>query len=226
MDSWPFNVTDFGVGLAILISAFLAYMRGFVHEALSVGGWIGAIFATIYGFPHLQPFARDLVPLKIAADLGAGAVIFLASLVVLSLLTRAISKRVQASALNALDRSLGFLFGLARGAVLIAMVYLAVEWVLPKEEQPTWIRNAKSMPLIERGAGILWSLLPEKTAQKGARAAGAARKKTRALIEKQGQDALKRMLSPEPKGARATAREGYDARERRQMERLIDAGGK
>ncbi|MDP6122042.1 MAG: CvpA family protein, partial [Rhodospirillales bacterium] len=54
MDNLPVNVADVGVGVVLLVSALLAYSRGFVHEVLAVGGWIGAIFATFYGFPHAK----------------------------------------------------------------------------------------------------------------------------------------------------------------------------
>ena len=108
----PINVVDIGVLLILLISAVLAYACGFVHEVLSVGGWIGAIFATFYGFPYAKPFARKYISLDLAADLTAGTVIFIVTLVFLSLITRAVAKSVKASALNVLDRSLGFLFGL------------------------------------------------------------------------------------------------------------------
>ena len=52
------NALDIGVGILLLISAVFAYLRGLVQEVLSIAGWIGAIFATVYGFPYAQPFAR------------------------------------------------------------------------------------------------------------------------------------------------------------------------
>ena len=118
MDNLPINVTDIVLGAVLLLSALLAYARGFVHEVLAVAGWIGAILAAIYGLPYAKPFARDLIPHELAADVAAGVVIFVATLIVLSLLTRAVAGMVKASALNMLDRSLGFLFGLGtrRGA--------------------------------------------------------------------------------------------------------------
>ncbi|MGA0394649.1 MAG: CvpA family protein, partial [Rhodospirillales bacterium] len=61
MDSLPVNATDLVIFVVLLISALLAFARGFVHELLSIVGWIGAIFATIYGYPYLKPFARDLI---------------------------------------------------------------------------------------------------------------------------------------------------------------------
>ena len=157
----PINVVDIGVLLILLVSAVLAYARGFVHEVLSVGGWVGAIFATFYGFPYAKPFARKYIALDLAADLVAGTVIFIVTLVFLSLITRAIAKQVQASALNVLDRSLGFLFGLARGAVLVCVAYIGLELMVPEEDHPAVIRDARTMQLIKPGAALLKSLVPD-----------------------------------------------------------------
>ncbi len=218
MDSLPVNVTDIGVGVVLLVSALLAYARGFVHEVLAVGGWIGAIFATIYAFPYVKPFSRDLIDLQWAADLTAGTVVFIVSLVVLSIVTRKISKRVQASMLNALDRSLGFLFGIARGAVLVSLAYVGVELVQPVSEQPPWLRSARSMPVIEAGARLLRSLIPDDDA---AAAANDAREKAQRILDTE--KAMRQMLSARPKGKDSGAPGGYGPHERRDMERLIDS---
>ena len=218
MDSLPVNVTDIGVGVVLLVSALLAYARGFVHEVLAVGGWIGAIFATIYGFPYVKPFARDLIDPQWVADLAAGTVLFIVSLVVLSIITRAISKRVQASMLNALDRSLGFLFGIVRGAVLVSLAYVGVEMMQPVSEQPPWLRSARSMPVIEAGARLLRSLIPDDDA---AAAANDAREKEQRILDTE--KAMRQMLSARPKGRDTGAPGGYGPHERRDMERLIDS---
>ena len=69
----PVNVFDVGVIAVLLVSALLAYARGFVHEVLAVVGWIGAIVATFYGFPYLQPYARQLIPMDLVLALGSGS---------------------------------------------------------------------------------------------------------------------------------------------------------
>ncbi len=218
MDSLPVNVTDIGVGVVLLVSALLAYARGFVHEVLAVGGWIGAIFTTIYGFPYLKPFARDLIDLQWVADLTAGTVLFIVSLVALSIVTRTISNRVQASMLNALDRSLGFLFGIVRGAVLVSLAYVGVEMAQPVSEQPPWLRSARSMPVIEAGARLLRSLIPDDD---DAAAANNAREKAQRMLDTE--KAMRQMLSATPKGRAPGAPGGYGPHERRDMERLIDS---
>ena len=161
MADLPFTVADVGVLIVLIISALLAFARGLIKETLSVVGWIGAIFAVLYIFPVLQPFARDLIPLYILADAVTGSVIFLVALVTISIASYAITKRVRESSLNAIDRSLGFLFGLLRGAVVICIAYLVLVELVPVAERPIWIQEARSRPPVEIGANLLIKLVPK-----------------------------------------------------------------
>ena len=161
MADLPFTVADVGVLIVLIISALLAFARGFIKETLSVVGWVGAIFAVLYIFPVLQPFARDLIPLNFLADAVTGSVIFLVALVTISIVSYAITKRVRESSLNAIDRSLGFLFGLLRGAVVICIAYLVLVQLVPVAERPIWIQEARSRLPVEIGANLLIKLVPE-----------------------------------------------------------------
>ena len=223
MAELPFTVLDIAIGVVLLLSGALAFVRGFVQEVLAVGAWIGAIAAAVFGFPFARPFARDLIAHELAADAAAGVAIFVVALVVLSLLTRALSDRVKDSALNALDRSLGFVFGLLRGAVLVCLAYIAVAWLVVPEKQPSWLRDARAMPLIEWGADQLRSLVPSEAKKAGGDAADDARDQARKVLETER--LLRDIMSPEPKGPSTDAeRGGYDSKERREMERLIESG--
>ncbi|HEC14511.1 MAG TPA: CvpA family protein [Rhodospirillales bacterium] len=216
------NATDGAIALVLLVSALLAFARGFIHEVLAIAGWLGAIFASIYGFPYLKPYARQWIPYEMVADIGAGVVIFILTLVLLSLLTRGVSQRIHASALNALDRSLGFLFGLARGVVLVCLVYVAVEWVIPIEEQPKWLAQARSMPLVRAGGGLLKTLIPAGTIATGETAAAAAGQTARKFLDVQ--DAMGEMIRLQPRSPKTDkgADRGYGKKERTDMQRLIE----
>lgn len=208
----PVNVVDIGVLLILLVSAVLAYARGFVHEVLSVGGWIGAIFATFYGFPYAKPIARQYISFDLAADLAAGTFIFIVTLVFLSLITRAAAKSVQNSALNVLDRSLGFLFGLARGAVLVCVAYIGLELIMPAEDQPSIVREARTLQLIKPGAALLKQLVPDHIT-------GQSTGGSKSSIDVKG------LLTPKPKQQDVPAQEGYNKDQRKNLERLIDGTG-
>jgi membrane protein required for colicin V production len=161
--------------IAILaLSALLAFMRGFVREVLSIGAWVGAALATIYGFPLAQPYARKYIEVALFADIAAGVTIFVVALILLTILSHALSKNVRDSALGAVDRSLGLLFGLVRGAVLVCLAYLVMAWAIPQEDRPVWIAQSRTLPLVQQGAGLLLKILPESALKQGEDAVGAA----------------------------------------------------
>lgn len=160
MDGLPLNVLDLIVLVVLLLSAVLAFFRGFVHETLGIAAWVGAGFAALYGLPMIQASVRELIPVSWAADATAAVAIFLITLLVLSIITRSIARRVQDSSLGSLDRSLGVLFGLARGAFLVGLAYIVLSWLIPPEDHPDWIRTARGLPLIQQSAGMIRSVVP------------------------------------------------------------------
>lgn len=162
-----FTLTDGIVAVVLLISAGMAFMRGFVHEVLAIGAWAGAIVVCLYGFDYAQPWFMSQIGIAWAANLAAGVSLFLVSLLVFSIITKAVANQVRKSALNSVDSSLGFVFGLIRGALLLsAAYYIAISWIFEPSDLPHWIANAKTRPWLERGAQQInrWrprSLAPE-----------------------------------------------------------------
>ena len=157
----PINVTDLVILAVLLISGLLALSRGFVKEVLSIAGWVIATIAALELFPLLQPIVRRYIDQSLIADSIAAGGIFVVVLTLASLLSSAISRRVQRSEIGVLDRSLGFLFGLLRGVVVTALAYLVLVQFLGKGEQPDWLRGARAMPAIEYSAELLARLAPE-----------------------------------------------------------------
>ena len=228
MDSLPFNGADLSVAFILLISAILAYARGFVHEVLAVAAWIGASFVTIYALPYLQPLVRgllwpepgllfELVPLEAVVDIATGVVVFVVTLVTLSAFSRAISRRIRQSTMNLLDRSLGFLFGVLRGALLVALAYIPLAWVWPPPDQPQWLNSARSRPLVVAGADLLKSLVSAEAAAEAAGAADDAKEAT---------DFLRDLMAPVAKGPSPPAPGGYEAKDRQRLENLIDGSNR
>ncbi len=161
MDGFPINYADLIVFAVIVLSGIFALVRGFVHELLTLGAWIGAGIATYYGIDHVIPVARRLTTIQPLADIGSGTAIFLVVLIALSILTRLASRRIRHSAFGALDRSLGLIFGLVRGAFLVAIGWLVFAWAFHEEDYPGWIAEARTLPLVQHGAKTLYDVLPE-----------------------------------------------------------------
>jgi len=216
----PITVTDGLILLVVLLSAIVAFARGFVHEVLSVAAWVGAIVAVVFLLPYARPTALEMVGDPLIADIGSGAIIFVVTLVALSLLTRLFTKTIQNSALNAVDRSLGFVFGLARGAIIICLAYIAFSWLIPADDQPPWVKQAKALPLVERGADWIKNLV-ERNSEEDI-VSDPARDHLRKVLETE--QLVRDMMSPEPKTSEDTEEQGhtgYGNRERQNLERLL-----
>lgn len=223
MADFPFTVGDLAVIAILLVSAVLAFARGFVHEVLSMAAWIGAAFAVVFGLPYARPIAREMISLPLLADVAAGGVIFIVALLILSLITRSVSRKVQDSALNAVDRSLGFVFGILRGALLVCLAYIPVVWLMAPAEQPAWLRDARTRPLIEQGAGMIQRLF-DRQQPPGRQVLDPARERARKALETERM--VRDMMTPDPKTPSSggkPASQGYTEGERRDLERLIDS---
>ena len=210
-----YSYLDLAIAGIILLSALFAVVRGFVREVLSVAAWIGAGLVALYGFTPLRPHARDLLGPGLIADIALGAVLFLFALIVFSLITHAVARRVRGSALSAVDRTLGLVFGIVRGAVLVCLAYLLLGWAVPAAEHPPWVKEARALPLVQQGATWLTTLVPkefrERAVDEGQRLRDQTRDTRRTL------DAL---TSP-PVGT-PPAKPGYSPGERREMDRMIN----
>lgn len=157
----PFSWLDIILIAIMFVSGFLAMLRGLTREVLSILSWAVAALATLYLFPQYQAQAREYIEPPLLADGVLAAGIFLVVLIVVSLITARLSDSVLDSRIGALDRTLGFIFGLARGLVLVVIAYLFFSWLVPEETQPPWIREARSLPVIEATGRAIVSLLPE-----------------------------------------------------------------
>jgi membrane protein required for colicin V production len=137
---------------ATLVSALLAFARGFVREALGIAAWGGAAYVTYLAFPYAEPRVQGWVgDVNIADPLTLG-VIFIVALIAFSILAGWIARRVRYSAVGGVDRTLGLLFGLARGAALVVAAYMIGQWVVPMHRWPPVVREARAVWPACRGA--------------------------------------------------------------------------
>jgi membrane protein required for colicin V production len=154
------NTVDAIVLTVIAISTVIAFLRGFVREVLTIGSWIGAALAVLYGFSYLKPTFEHYIKMKLAADLVCGFTLFLITLVLLSILSHVLARFVRGSALTAVDRSLGLLFGLLRGAILVSLAYMLIHNIDPK-----LVEGARTESMMARGAQILHNMAPKEFAE-------------------------------------------------------------
>jgi membrane protein required for colicin V production len=210
------SVADITVISVVLLAGLIAFSLGFVRVVLALLGWVGAAFATLYGFRYVRPIAQEWISVGFLADAAAASTLFIGTLIVLTILSHSIGRRVRDSALSALDRSLGLVFGLAIGAVLVSLSYLtAVRFdFLPEDKgkQPKWMQTAKSRPLVVWGAQRLERLAPPEWAGQTTRGPNPSEK---------SKERFEKLLEPETRPSDSQKRQGYSEQERREMDRLI-----
>ena len=217
------NPLDIGVIAVIGLSAVFAFARGFVREALSIVAWVGAGFATLYGFNAVYATVDPMVHNPLLSQLISGFGLFLVALVALTILTGIVARTVRSSGLSPIDRTLGFVFGILRGAFIVSLAYLLVETVQPND-RPVWLRDAKSVPYLQQGADTIRSFLPEAWRIKSAAAADDVVKTVSPAVEaERAMRALANPTAPSAAGpSQPTAAPLYKPGDQRELDRLIN----
>jgi membrane protein required for colicin V production len=136
-------------------------LRGFTREVLAIASWGGAAVAAFYLHPLVLPYIAPYVHKdEIARGLAVVAV-FLATLIIVSIVTVKLSDAILDSKVGALDRSLGFIFGAARGLLLCVIAFIFFNWLVPERTQPDWVRTARMRPLLQATGDELMAVLPD-----------------------------------------------------------------
>ncbi len=189
------NYVDIGVLVVIGLSALLALGRGLIKEILSLFGWVGAAIATYFIYfhvPAVREFAHKQIAEQVFADIATAVVVFTVALILLGIINHFVVSRIPTGFLGPLDKSLGLVFGLARGALLVAVAYILLEFFLPNRSQwPPVVQEARAEPYAAKAANYLKGLIP------------AGLKEQTDDIINQGTDAIPQGITPENTGTPA-----------------------
>ena len=161
-----FTVVDGAVAGIIVLSAILAYSRGFVREGMAIAGWIGAALLAYIFAAQAQPLVKELpVVGKFLSDscelslIAAFAAVFAIGLVIAALFTPLLSGVVQRSVLGGLDQGLGFLFGVVRGVILVGVAFMVYDRAVAADTVPM-VDNSRSAKIFASFQGDLDSAVP------------------------------------------------------------------
>jgi len=157
----PITLLDTILLIVMLVSGLLAMIRGFMREILSIGAWGIAALVTLYSYSRVLPIAKQYITSDMVAAGASVAGVFLITLLIVSVITVRISDLVLDSRVGALDRTLGFLFGLGRGLIIVVVAFLFFAWLVPDRSQPEWVRGAKSRIVLQSTGQWLMSMLPD-----------------------------------------------------------------
>jgi membrane protein required for colicin V production len=212
----PITLLDLILLAVMLISGLLAMIRGFMREVLSIAAWALAAVAGVYAYARLLPIVKP----SFSSDIIAAAVVvggaFLLTLLIVSIVTVRVSDMILDSRIGALDRTLGFAFGLARGLVIVVVAFLFFNWLVKPEQQPTWVRDAKSRVVLQGTGQWLMSMLPEDPESTI----------LKRLRRPKGGEPEPQQDPQQRSDDRRSEREGYNRSERAGMQQLINGSTK
>ncbi len=162
-----FTIVDGVVAAIILVSAILAYSRGLVREAMAIVGWIAAAILAFTFAKVAEPLVKEL---PVVGDMLAGscelaiiaafAVVFALALVAVSFFTPLLSGAIRGSVLGPIDQGLGFVFGVLRGLVLVAVAFVVYDRVTVSEGIPA-VEQSRSATIFNRARGSIEERIPD-----------------------------------------------------------------
>jgi len=174
-------VVDVIAGIILLASIIISILRGFVREVLTILGIVGGSIAAYIGGPLLSPIMNgwlgvtgdeaepqkfmDIIPYPMLADWLSYAVIFIVFVIVFSIISHFLAASVKNIGLGAVDRTLGMVFGLARGVLFLGLLYLPIYYLVDDEqtEDWNWLNGSKSRVYLEATSGWIVGFIPAES---------------------------------------------------------------
>jgi membrane protein required for colicin V production len=158
---------DLAVLGIVLVSALLALLRGFTREVLAIFSWVaaGGIAYLEFRGPHFLDYIRPYIAKEMVAKAVDTAGVFFVALFIISIVTVKLSDVILDSKIGALDRTLGFIFGVARGFLIAVVTFVFYAWLVPDANQPMWVKTARTKPILESTGDKLRDFVPQDIEQ-------------------------------------------------------------
>jgi len=162
-----FTIIDGVVAGVVIISALLAYARGFVREIMSIVGWIAAAIVAFMFADRIEPLVKEIPVIGDfltesceLAVIASFAAVFAVALVIVSIFTPLVAGVVRSSAVGSVDSALGFLFGAARGVLLVAIALIVYDQVMVNDAV-AMVEDSRSAEIFGSFSDTLERQIPE-----------------------------------------------------------------
>ncbi len=172
-------IIDIVVGVIVLISAAISFLRGLIRESLTIAGVVGGFFAAVFFGPKLAPTFNkwlgvspdsenieklfDIVPMNIVADICAYASVFIIVVIAISVISHFTAGAAKAMGLGPIDRTLGVIFGILRAIILLGLLYMPFHLLMDQPSKNKYFAESKTHGLIEGTSEYLSRFLPSSS---------------------------------------------------------------
>jgi membrane protein required for colicin V production len=156
------NTVDIIILILVLLSSIIGFWRGITREVLGIFSWALAVVIAYFLHALPEPLVGMIVSNEFLKEIISGLVAFLVALIVLTSITYSFSDAVKGSVIGGADKILGFLFGAARGFLLISIIAMGANKFLlkNKENAPTLLKESKLIPIADTVMARLIQSIP------------------------------------------------------------------
>ncbi|MBP5353045.1 MAG: CvpA family protein [Alphaproteobacteria bacterium] len=147
--------------IIIGISALVGIARGMTKEILSICGWVLAAVSTFYLTPIVNPITKQYIASDLLSNLVSGMAVLIVFCIIWILIEDKIAAIIRQSKLSALDRLFGFVFGAARGALIVVLVALMMSTLLPDSSKSGMFAESKIFNVAAQYVEPVKSMIPQ-----------------------------------------------------------------
>ena len=148
--------------LFTILSLITCTKKGFLLSILSASKWLLAYVVTLFFFPKVKPYFKDIIDSEYVLDLAIGIGLFIIIIFIILLINKGINRAVSYSGLGNLDRIFGFFFGFLRAYVIVVCIYSTINILYNDKKWPINLDNAFTYPWVEKGSNYLIKEFPNK----------------------------------------------------------------
>ncbi len=156
----------YGFDLFYLIVTILSLIKcsrkGFVLSILAASKWLLAYVLTLFSFPKIKPYLRDVIDNEYVLDIILGVSIFVIIIFIILLINKGISKAVSYSGIGNVDKFFGFLFGFVRSYVIVVCIFTTINIIYNHKKWPINLNKSYTFPIVEIGSNYLIKEFPDK----------------------------------------------------------------
>ncbi len=206
-------IFDLVIIIFIFLSAIFSFSRGFSQEILSLVSWLSAFFISYLFSNKFIYITQFIIDNSLISKIVTYFVVFVASLFLLSYLTGKFSSTIKKSTVGMLDRSLGFIFGVARGYVLLCLCFFVINSFYV-DKVPKWLEKSKMNYVLMYGSIKVVSLFDKENTSVNM-LKNKIKNKSEMLFEKSIDSHIRREKS-------LNFNDGYKKEDREELEYLIE----
>ena len=151
-----FNLTvlDYLYVAIIIGSTVWATVRGGIYETIATISWVVAAIAARFISPYLDGLLQDWFKLSgstVGTLVASYFIVFFVILVAVGFINQKLRDRIQDSVLSVTDKTLGVIFGILRGVVVMGFVYWGLLWYYSDVPSglPKWVADARTRPVMQ-----------------------------------------------------------------------------